>query len=169
MEPFQPKYFDMTKPLREEVGHVLCDVIDTMLVRTWIVWDLTGDEWWRFAPVILGFCKQTIAIDFRLDDELSISCVHVDIDENPQWLVSSMSSEEYIYEWRADALLALSAVVGRELENIDVVWRDFDIDWGIYAVTFQFDKGVLEIVNDFDGKDLLSEMLVGPQYDREQL
>ena len=171
MDPYQPVFVDSSRQLLEQAGRALHDVVGTMLERTWVVWDKTDDEWWGDAPVLLEFSNHILAIRFRRLDEMSVTSDCIDINKNPGWLIDSWNSDEYEYEWRVNALPELSAVVGQELRQIQIVWHDRDLDeWGLYGLTFHFVLGVLEIFNAFDGEVGLSrELLEGRCYKREPL
>jgi len=171
MDRYQPVFVETTTQLLAQVGPALHDVSGTMLERGWVLWHGNHDVWWCHAPVVLEFGRRPLAISFRKFNEISITTDVPAIRQHPRWLIETRSGDDNEYEWRANALPEISAVIGQELRQIHAVWHDIDGGhWGLHGLTFEFSLGVLELFNAFDGEAGLSnERLEGPGYRREVL
>ncbi|MFE6306401.1 hypothetical protein [Nocardiopsis sp. NPDC057823] len=112
------------------------------LTRTWLVWDVEGDEWFADCPVLLDFEGEQVEVDHARLDDLSITWNTVDPAAPVRWPGFTLCR-------RPDAHPAPNGLRGRELRGVDLLERKGCVD-----VRFRFDGGDLTVLNALDENEL---------------
>ncbi|HEX7308079.1 hypothetical protein [Lentzea sp.] len=128
------------------------------LRRAWLLWDLTDDEWFADAPVLLDFGHEQVEVDHQKFDDLSLTWNTIDPVRRPAWTYGDRGHPDdhvFRFVWRHDANAELAALQGARLDAVELLeWAGGDMADGMVAVSLVFAEGRVTVSNALDENGL---------------
>ena len=143
------------------------------LRRTWLLWDLTDDEWFADGPVLLDFDHEQVEINHKKFDDLSITWNTIDPVGQPAWTLWDQDDDPDLHvfrlAWRHDAQAETAALQGQRLQAVELLeYAGGDVADGMVAVSFAFPDERVTISNGLD-ENLLEFGEPSPDFRRHRL
>jgi hypothetical protein len=173
---FQPRFVNATASLPLDL---LRSMIGMALRGSWVMWDLTANEWFPGGPVVLDFEGVHIEVCAQKFDEYSVTSNAIDLRAQINW---AGVGADLPLEWRLDGAPALRSHVGHRLEAVRIIearWRTIvevdqdhpervgrreDWGWVLHGVEFEFSGGTVTLFNALDANGVASEAFRGDDF-----
>jgi hypothetical protein len=154
IQGYEPQWLNGLSSIAAAHGPRLQALTGRHLRRTWLLWDLTDDEWFADAPVLLDFGDEQVEISHQKFDSLSITWNTIDPVARTAWTSGDTGHpDDYIFRlaWRHDALAETVALQDQRLQAVELLeYAAGNIADGMVAVSFTFPDGRVTISNGLD-------------------
>lgn len=173
---FRPRFVTTPSALPLDL---LRSVVGRTLRASWVMWDVTADEWFPDGPVILDLDGVHIEFCAQKFDEISVTADEIKTTARIDW---AGLSADLPLEWRKDAIPALRAHEGQRLAAIRIVearWRttvlgdrdrpervgrEEDWGWVLHGIELAFPRGAVTLFNALDENGVAAEAFSGEAF-----
>jgi hypothetical protein len=164
IQNYRPHWLRGRDSITTSHGRRLARLAGLTLQHVWLLWDLTDDEWFTDAPVLLQFGDEQVEIDHQKFDDVSITWNTI----NP---AQKIEDDFFHLAWRPEPLPPLTELPGQTLDHVELLeWSSGPNDManGSIALGFNFPPAWLTIFNALD-ENGVSHDLPHPHYRRHRI
>lgn len=164
IQNYNPQFHEDANQLVEKHKKELELLIGQSIIEIWILWNLTEDEWYTIAPVVIVTDAMQIEVCANKINEYSITFNTIDINQEVE--PSDMGDEEvWFYKWKkyqSSNLFMNRQITGiyviellyettvlQDYKNPDQVGRTFR-NWLLHGIGFEIEDKFLSLYNAFD-------------------
>lgn len=152
IQDYEPHWLNGRDSITAVHGERLAQLAGRTLRHVWVVWDLSADEWFTDAPVLLDFGDEVVSVDHQKFDDLCITWNAIDPTrtiEDDGWDHDSL----FTLAWRREPTPQLAELAGRKLDHVELLeWAGGadDMANGMVAIGLDVPPAWLTIYNALD-------------------
>ncbi|WP_043537423.1 hypothetical protein [Saccharomonospora cyanea] len=153
IEGYRPRWLRTPEAVLDAHGDRLAALVGRRLTSSWIVWDLSCDEWFADCPVVFDFDGEQVEINHTELDEVSVTWNSIDTGRHPFWVC--FDDFQPRLRWRSDAIPALAALAGRLLDAVELLeYQGDDVANGALELGFLLGGTRVGVYNALDENGL---------------